>query len=256
MSNPKITTFRGSRKHVLDWTERSTFLTELVDLLNPVPVQFDSNTAHMPRGYAAPDEARLDRLASDWIENPEVRATLRTWWLKHSGGANTPNWDIAVACRLEDRQGLILVEAKAHWVELDVAGKPIAPDASSNSRENHEHIRLAIEEANQGWKMIDSGVSIGRDSHYQLANRLAFAWKLASLGMPVGLVYLGFTGDQGIRDVGAPFVDGADWHRAFATYTSSSAPMGLFNRRLSVNGTPVWLLSRHLAVLESSSLVQ
>ena len=254
MSNPKITTFRGSRKHVLDWTERSTFLTELVDLLNPVPVQVDSNTAHMPRGYAAPDEARLERLGSDWIANPEARATLRTWWLKHSGGANTPNWDVAVACRLEDRQGLILVEAKAHWAELDVAGKPIAPDASSNSRENHEHIRLAIEEANQGWKMIDSGVSIGRDSHYQLANRLAFAWKLASLGVPVGLVYLGFTGDQGIRDVGAPFADGDDWNRAFATYTSSAAPMNLFNRRLSVNGTPVWLLSRHLSVLESSSL--
>jgi hypothetical protein len=33
------------------------------------------------------------------------------------------------------------------------------------------------------------------DSHYQLANRLASAYKVASAGIPVVLLYLGFTGD-------------------------------------------------------------
>jgi hypothetical protein len=36
--------------------------------------------------------------------------------------------------------------------------------------------------------------------HYRFANRLAFAWKTASEGMPTILLYLGFTGDDGISD--------------------------------------------------------
>ena len=41
--------------------------------------------------------------------------------------------------------------------------------------------------------MIDVRVCISHESHYQLANRLAFACKITSLGIPTVLVYLGFT---------------------------------------------------------------
>lgn len=34
---------------------------------------------------------------------------------------------------------------------------------------------------------------IERDSYYQLSNRFAWTWKLASLGVPVVLLYLGFS---------------------------------------------------------------
>lgn len=57
-------------------------------------------------------------------------------------------------------------------------------------------------------------MTISRDSHYQFANRLGFAWKLASIGVPTVLVYLGFTGDDGIIDRGEPLRDADHWRTA------------------------------------------
>lgn len=64
-----------------------------------------------------------------------------------------------------------------------------------------------IAEACAGLQLLGPAVRISRDSHYQLSNRVAFAWKLATLGLPTVLVYLGFWGDDGIADVGEPFWD-------------------------------------------------
>jgi hypothetical protein len=185
-----------------------------------------------------------------------VWGDLRDWWLKHKRGANTPNWDIALGCTIEGRPGLILVEAKANWPELGTGGKLLDPKASEKSRDNHNQIGVAIDQACAGWKRIDPRVSIARDSHYQLANRLAFTWKLATLGIPVVLMYLGFLGDEGIRaDAGAPFADDQDWQRAFSEYASGVVPLDLFGRRLDFGAAPVWLLSRSRPVLEQSPLL-
>ena len=117
---------------------------------------------------------------------------------------------------------------------------------------HHSRIGAAIEEAARGWRELDDGVAISRDSHYQLANRLAFTWKLAQLGVPVVLVYLGFTGDDGIAEAGKPFRDDADWQVAFGEYVDGVVPLGLFERRLELASTPIWLLSRSRPVLEIS----
>ena len=108
-----------------------------------------------------------------------------------------------MGCRIDERPGLLLVEAKANWAELSIAGKQLKPNASRKSWENHKRIGAAIGEACDAWQQIHPRVMIARDSHYQLANRLA--WTLVTLGIPVVLLYLGFTGDEGIRDVGEPF---------------------------------------------------
>jgi hypothetical protein len=167
-------------------------------------------------------------------------------------GANTPNWDIAVYCSIEGHPGFVLVEAKANWQELKSDGKKLHKNASSKSHDNHQRIGTAIEDACAGWRRFDPSVSITRDSNYQLANRLAFTWKLAMLGFPVVLVYLGFTGDFGIQDVGAPFINDSDWHSAFSTYLEGIFPLGLFERRLDVGPAPVWSLSRSRPVIEVS----
>jgi hypothetical protein len=172
--------------------------------------------------------------------------------LTHSVGANTPNWDIAAGCLIDDTPGLILVEAKANWPELGEGGKPQTSNASERSKDNHERVGKAIQEACTGWRQLDSRVDIKQSSHYQLANRLAFTWKLATLGIPVVLMYLGFTGDEGIRDAGEPFKDDADWQRAFRQYADASIPADLFDRRLAFGSTPVWLLSRSQPVIEQS----
>lgn len=101
----------------------------------------------MPRGYAAPDEARLETFGPQILPNPEVWERLRKWWLAHEQGANTPNWDIAMACEIDDMPGVILVEAKANVPELSPAGKPLRADASRASAENHQRITAAIDEA-------------------------------------------------------------------------------------------------------------
>jgi hypothetical protein len=44
------------------------------------------------------------------------------------------------------------------------------------------------------------GWTLSRDSHYQLTNRFAWAWKLASMGVPVVLGYLGFQGAAEMKD--------------------------------------------------------
>jgi len=240
---------RGSRKHILDWTARESFLTELEHLLAPCPVQFSAKTKFMPKGVKAPTEARIERFGKFWLPGNPAWKAIKDWWLSYKGAANTPNWDIAVGCEIEDHQGLVLVEAKANWPELGTGGKSIAENASDNSRANHARIGAAIEEACVGWRLLDDRVFISRDSHYQLANRLAFTWKLASLGIPVVLLYIGFTGKDGIRK---PFADDANWQDAFGKYTENTVPIELFDKRLEVESTPMWLISRSRTIIELS----
>jgi len=243
--------FRGSRKHVLDWTARPEFCDELLRLVAPVDVRISARSVWMPRGYGSPDEAKLGTFGPGFLPENTVWATLRKWWLVHEGG-NTPNWDIAMGCEVEGRPGLILVEAKANVPELAVAGKPVDSTGSARSVENHRRIGLAIDEACVELQRISASTAISRDSHYQLSNRVAFAWKLASLGIPTILVYLGFLGDEGIRDAGAPFSDSAHWEAAFAQYAHSMVPKDLFERRIDCGAAPAWLQVRSRHVIEVS----
>jgi len=243
---------RGSRKHVLDWTDRPSFLLEFRELLGNLPIEFGPETLWMPRGRAAPNEARLEKFGPAWIPEHPAWEALIDWWLVHRPKANTPNWDIAVGCRIEDRPGLVLAEAKANGAELKPDGKPLKDKPTQNSKDNDTRIRGAVAEASEGWRQLDKRVHLSADTHYQLANRLAFIWKLATLEFPVVLVYLGFTGDEGIRDVGEPFLDAGAWDKAFKEHLRGAFPEELIGRRLDFERAPCWVLSRARAVLSQS----
>ena len=144
------------------------------------------------------------------------------------------------------------MEAKAHKCELKEEGKTLDASASRNSRENHEQIASAIREACNGLRVFNPATKIDRDTHYQLSNRLAFTWKLASLGIPTILVYLGFFGDVGISDVGPPFADDTDWRNSFWSHAGEIVPKELFERRLDVGSAPAWCLVRSRKVYEVS----
>ena len=129
-------TFRGSRKHVLDWTSRPEFLVELLQLVAPVEVRILATSLWMPRGYDSIEEARLETFGRRALPNESAWTALRTWWLAHEEGANTPNWDIALSCEIEGRSGLVLVEAKAHVPELSPSPKRSTRGVSSEPRQS------------------------------------------------------------------------------------------------------------------------
>lgn len=196
----------------------------------------------MPQGHAQPAEARLGH-ATQFL-SADRREALQTWWLAASSGANTPNWDVVSQATIAGgngpKEGLLLIEAKAHDRELSRGGKPLATNASENSVLNHQHIANAITEANTGLNAItagwnpDTGWNLSRDSHYQLANRFAWSWKIASLGVPVILVYLGFLGATEMADCGPPLESAADWNQVIENYTRGTVPPQAWRQRIWV----------------------
>lgn len=141
--------YRGSRKHILDWTSQPAFVVQLLQLIEPVSCKITAASEWMPKGYLALEEARLERFGPKTLPGHPAWDLIRGWWLKHSRGANTPNWDLAVRAEIDEKPGLILVEAKANVPELSASGKFLPKEgSSSNSFENHDHIGRAIDDVN------------------------------------------------------------------------------------------------------------
>jgi hypothetical protein len=244
--------YRGSRKHVLDWTAEPYFIPQLLELLLPVDVQVTGQSRWMPRGYRYPDEARLESFGPTAIPGAADWQRLSSWWLRHTKSANTPNWDIALSAAIEGRPGLVLVEAKAHCMELSTSAKWSSPRPSVNSRDNGERIAAALNEANAGFRELGIETRLSVKHCYQMANRLAFTWRLATMGIPTVLLYLGFTGDAGISDVGTPIQSDDEWRSMVCEHLRETAPGLAPNTRLQFAPAPGWLLLRSRAVLEYS----
>lgn len=184
-------------------------------------------------------EAKLRK--SDSLIPDDIQEQLQSWWLAVSRGANTPNWDIASTCRINGERGLILVEAKAHEKELTDP-----TNCGSTNPENIEQISKAISEANCHLQAIcrlqletKHDWSLSLWGHYQLSNRFAWSWKLASLGVPVVLVYLGFLD---ACDMDSPsttlFNSKTEWKRVLKTYCKDKIDNACWEQRLHFNDTP------------------
>jgi len=137
-----------------------------------------------PDGFLQPSEAKLDE--PNGFLDAERRETLASWWLAIRGNANTPNWDIVSTARISGELGLLLVEGKAH------AGEFRNDRCGATNLENFRQICGALADATAGWNALQPGFALSADQYFQLSNRFAFAWKLASMRIPVVLVYLGF----------------------------------------------------------------
>jgi hypothetical protein len=155
------------------------------------------------------------------------------------------------------------MEAKANLPELSAAGKVIRSprkkegederrEPSQKSRANHERICAAIAEAGRALAALELTTKFTAVSHYQLANRLAFSWKLASLGIPVALTYLGFLGDRGIGNVGLPFTDADNWHDTFKAHALPLICLETPEVSASKRGLPFWFAVRSRSVLTQS----
>lgn len=242
-----MATDAGSRMHVLDWVERprDEFLDSLNALLDPTGIKVGPNDHWRPLGRHDPSELRLSR-PSDPLVPVDLARHLRSWWLAvDHPRANDPNWDLAASATFPgNRRGLVLIEAKAHVAELAHAATGKRKGTSAGSAANHESIGRAIAEAALALNRIMPGVKISRDSHYQFSNRVAFGWKLASMGIPAVVIYLGFTGDHGMAEQGEPLRDANHWRETVLDHTREILPKEFWEREISIQGTPLWLLIR------------
>ena len=246
---------RGSRPRCVLLVDgpRHAVAARLTNLVGLASVTVSPNDFWMPRGKPVrmgrgwdkkpAAEARLDRDVR--FVGPEVRRHLLDWWLSVVPRANTPNWDVASTCKVERKEGLLLVEAKARRNELSEAGK--SKPSTDNGWKNDERIRSAIEQANAGLAIVTRGTwRLSRDHHYQLANRFAWSWKLTQLGVPVVLLYLGFLNADDMTPPDALFRSQDDWARALKDHARGVVEDSCWENRLDVNGTAFRPLIRAL----------
>jgi len=230
--------FRGSRFRCLLATSLPApkLVTWMNSLVQPF-AEVNEQDKHMPAGFSDPDEAKLGEtlgfLDTGQVQDKQKAQALTEWWLAVPERANTPNWDFVSRCKVAGREGLILMEAKAHSGELK-------PDDScgAKNQKNLGRISQAIEEASIA---LGSRWSLSADRCYQLSNRFAWAWKVASLGVPVVLVYLGF-----LNAVEMPkhFQDRGTWKDCLLKYANSCVPPNAWNSEILIDGTPLIPLIR------------
>ena len=242
---------RGSkpRCHLLTHGSPDVVAARLTALVAPFASVAPSDR-WMPEGFEDTAEATLPE--AERLLSADVRLELRRWWLVvASNNTRTPNWDVACTCTIEGKTGIVLIEAKAHDEELikEKTGKRLGASASANSRRNHLRIGQAIRDASaalagdtgQTWALL-------RDRNYQMSNRFAWAWKLADLGIPVVLVYLGFLRANEMNDRGKPLADAADWRNVVKRHSQALFPAAVWDQRWTCSGQPFIPLIRSLEV--------
>ncbi len=187
--------FKGSRLRCLQLTSMGRdklqgFLGGLVAPHASIPDDF----YHVPRGFLDPNESVLAE--RDGFSEEIVRAfvELKKWWLVLENGT-LPNWDLVSTCEIGGKRGLLLVEAKAHKAELK--GKT---DRSKVASENRGSIQEALDKAGASLGVEQAGFQLSLNEYFQLSNRFAFSWKLATMGIPVVLIYLGFLDAEEMTD--------------------------------------------------------
>ena len=227
---------RGSkpRCHLLTDGSRAEVAGRLSGLVKPYG-SVSRTCSWIPNGFECTDEVQLQD--PNPFVTDAIGSELKDWWFEVAGGSG-PNWDLVSQCVVGSsnraRKGILLVEAKAHWAELERerVGKRLSAGASRNSHRNHDRIGNAIEEANAGLRVLtnDGSWALSRDHCYQMANRFAWAWKLAGLGVPVILVYLGFLDAAEMADESDPFSDHSDWAECVKTHAKDRVPEEAWER--------------------------
>ena len=230
---------RGSkpRCHILTHGTTEEVARRLTALIAPFG-HVSASDRWMPQGFVQRQEAQLHKAPR--LLNSDIGARLGAWWLPLGGeDLRTPNFDIASTCTIGGKPGLLLVEAKAHDEELrkESIGRPLKENASEGRKASHKTIAVAIESARKGLEMATVRPwRIGRDTHYQMSNRFAWAWKLTDLGIPVVLVYLGFLNAEEMADQGKPFAHHAEWERLVIAHSEPLFPAAVWEELWMCNG--------------------
>jgi hypothetical protein len=244
---------RGSRKHILDLLEGGDFGAQMAIVLNGTPVHLVDPPLQQPASRKCKaDWCEYD--AEKYLSRHPVRGWAGSlpscWWVK--GQRTRPTWDLICHVQVSEAPGLLLTEAKAHEGELDWPGKRLSASATVASKANHVQIAHCIQEANSALNNLCDGLfNLNVNSHYQLANRITYAWKLASLGLPIVLLYLGFIGDTYF--IADYFQNDAHWQRVMGGYLQGTVSQQFPERVHKLNAGSLQMLVRSLPVAEIST---
>lgn len=225
--------YKGSKKHILNLIDSNDFIDIINTILWPYNAYVSDKNTVQPKGRNDAAEYGLQafinkhNLAHTFPQLNDFN--FNNWWMPSGGKA--PTWDMLSLCQINGKEGILLVEAKAHVGEFSKSGKPaLREGCSSGSYTNHTKIEHCIQDACNHLKSSYNGFHISVNQHYQLSNRIAFAWQLQQLNVPVVLLYLGFTGDTYFKDY---FKDGHHWKSEFRKYTSGVIPDTFINTKES-----------------------
>lgn len=138
-------------------------------------------------------EDHIERELKTYLKNKgyglEEVEYLSKWW-PNSG----PVWDYICKAKFNEKEGLILLEAKSHKGETKGQKKPTPDPKLKQSLINHQNI-----EDNITSEFSELGGAY--KGYYQIANRITFANKARKvLRQPVLLVILGFINDKSFND--------------------------------------------------------
>ena len=183
---------------------------------------------------------KLDKSQADNLIPSDIREELAKWWLASPKPiTKTPQWCIVSTCKIERKPGLLLLEVKSKSSELNRSRKDPPVITGRGNEENHESIREAIEEANSGLNLaIKGNWQLSIDTHYQLSNRFAWAWKLTELDIPVVLVYLG------IWNSGSGFKSKGIWENKMKEHYLNVVEESCWNQIHDLNQRPFGMFIR------------
>src|SRR5690606_33404932 len=101
-------------------------------------------------------------------------------------------------------------------------------------------------EANSSLSIYNNkSFNLSRDNYYQLSNRIAYSWKLASMGIPVILIYLGFINDT---DVGTPFENHSAWEGHIKSHINNIFPIDLLCQNVDCGSSIFKIIIRSIDI--------
>ncbi len=235
---------KGSKKHILSLIDDKEFIEKMNTLLVGTNTILENKNSIFPKSFDIPNEKTLSTFLRDVWKNKELGNEFTRWWIEF--GSRTPQWDIISKCKINGTDGILLVEAKAHKSEITGdKGKKI--ENEPKKIKNHNHIKAAINKANESINELNdsANLKLNIDVCYQLSNRVASTWWLASHNIPVTLIYLGFLNDNYFKD---KFQSDKDWQNCFEKHTKTVGVQTILNNHIKTKNEYFNFISKSIDI--------
>ena len=206
--------FHTSRKRIQILSESPKYLQTINSLIKNTGAVVTADDIRRPDPPKNTKEFELRNFLPHAFDE-KLGKDIESFWLASvTKNTKTPEWDLISTCTLNGKKGILLVEAKAHRLEIEIERKPekIALDFGKNFEKKKQNFIHINEDLNKSFPGIDLSV----EKCSQMSHHIAHAWWLASRGIPVVLLYLGFlNADEKKRRSKRNYHSDEDWYQSF-----------------------------------------